>query len=93
MLPSANQDLTELRHERSHKLLMLRSISILYIRRETGGKGVEALELLLDVPKLRRAPPHRVPVDVLHFLVVGRLNDVEHVLGGVCVRGTRRSAV
>ncbi|KAI6774950.1 hypothetical protein HG530_001708 [Fusarium avenaceum] len=82
MLPSANQDLTELRHERSHKLLMLRSISILDIRWETGGKGVEALELLLDIPKLRRAPPHCVPVDVLHFLVVGRLDNVEHVLGG-----------
>jgi hypothetical protein len=72
---------------------MLRSISIVDIRWATGGKRIEALELLLDISKLRRAPPHCVPVDVLHFLVVGRLNDVEHVLGGVCVRGTRRSTV
>jgi hypothetical protein len=93
MLPSANQDLTELRHERSHKLLMLRSISIFDVRWETGGKRVEALQLLLDIPKLRRAPPHCMPVNVLDFLVVGGLDDVEHVLGGVCISGARRSAV
>jgi hypothetical protein len=34
-----------------------------------------------------------VPVNVLDFLVVGGLDDVEHVLGGVCIRGTGESAV
>jgi hypothetical protein len=34
-----------------------------------------------------------VPVDILDFLVVGGLDDVEHVLGGVSVWRAWRSTV
>ena len=96
MLPNTFQDLTELRPERSHKLLMLRCICVV----EGAGtyslcrwKRVESLELLLDVLEFGGASPNLVPVDILDVLIVGRLDDVEHVLRRVCVRGTGRSAV
>jgi len=51
------------------------------------------LELFLDVLEFWGASPNLVPVDILNVLIVGRLDDVEHVLRRVGIRGAGRSAV
>lgn len=56
-------------------------------------KRVKSLKLFLDVLEFWGASPDLVPVNFLDVLIVGRLDDVKHVLRRVGVRGTGRSAI
>ena len=53
---------------------------------------VESHEFLLDILELRGVPPDLVPVDGV-LVIVSRLDDLKHVLGGVGVRGAGRGTV
>ena len=95
MLPGTDKNLPELRHEGSHKFVVLRLITVGECRgtfRLGRCQRVQSCKLLLDVLELGGVSPDLVPVDNV-LVIVSRLDDLKHVLGGVGVRGARRSTV
>jgi hypothetical protein len=95
VLPGTDKNLPELRHEGSHKFVVLRLITVGECRgtfRLGRCQRVQSCKLLLDVLELGGVSPDLVPVDNV-LVIVSRLDDLKHVLGGVGIRGARRSTV